>query len=300
MKIGIIGAGRVGTTLGKYLSLAGIQVTGFYSRTRKSADEAATFAGTAGFSALTELVEASDTIFITTPDEAIGGVWKELARCDIRRRIICHFSGSLSSHVFSGIGETGAAGISIHPMYAFSDRFLSYQNFQTAVLTMEGENRAVEIMRPFWEGLGHRVLTFAHQENIVQDKIKYHAAAAMASNYMIGLFQASLNLLSDCGFSEQESVGLLEPLVRGNVEAMLERGCPEALTGPLERADVQTVKKHLDVLCGSTAGEIYRSMGETMLALAQNKNPDRDYGEVRKLFEAAGKTRDQSTSQKGI
>ena len=280
MRIGIIGAGKVGTTLGKYLSIHGKNVTGFYSRTHESAYEAATFAETETYSSLCKLVEESDVIFITTPDGVIPQVWGELLHQDISNRIICHFSGSLSSHVFSGREEAGASGISMHPMYAFSDKFHSYEQFHTAYLTLEGDPEAVAVMKPMWEAIGHHVLTLK-----AEDKIKYHAAAAMASNEMLGLMQASLDILSECGFSEKDSMALLTPLVQGNIASMLEKGCVNALTGPVERGDAQTVRKHLQALEGSKAGKIYQSLGSTMVELAKRRNPDRDYTPVRTLFE---------------
>ena len=280
MRIGIIGAGKVGTTLGKYLSIHGKNVTGFYSRTHESADEAATFAETETYSSLCKLVEKNDVIFITTPDGVIHQVWGELLHQDISNRIICHFSGSLSSHVFSGREEAGASGISMHPMYAFSDKFHSYEQFHTAYLTLEGDLEAVAVMKPMWEAIGHHVLTLK-----AEDKIKYHAAAAMASNEMLGLMQASLDILSECGFSEKDSMALLTPLVQGNIASMLEKGCVNALTGPVERGDAQTVRKHLQALEGSKAGKIYQSLGSTMVELAKRRNPDRDYTPVRTLFE---------------
>ena len=280
MRIGIIGAGKVGTTLGKYLSIHGKNVTGFYSRTHESADEAATFAETETYSSLCKLVEKSDVIFITTPDGVIPQVWGDLLHQDISNRIICHFSGSLSSHVFSGREESGASGISMHPMYAFSDKFHSYEQFHTAYLTLEGDPEAVAVMKPMWEAIGHHVLTLK-----AEDKIKYHAAAAMASNEMLGLMQASLDILSECGFSEKDSMALLTPLVQGNIASMLEKGCVNALTGPVERGDAQTVRKHLQALEGSKAGKIYQSLGSTMVELAKRRNPDRDYTPVRTLFE---------------
>ncbi|MBC8562181.1 Rossmann-like and DUF2520 domain-containing protein [Jutongia huaianensis] len=280
MRIGIIGAGKVGTTLGKYLSIHGKNVTGFYSRTHESADEAATFAETETYSSLCKLVEKSDVIFITTPDGVIPQVWGDLLHQDISNRIICHFSGSLSSHVFSGREEAGASGISMHPMYAFSDKFHSYEQFHTAYLTLEGDPEAVAVMKPMWEAIGHHVLTLK-----AEDKIKYHAAAAMASNEMLGLMQASLDILSECGFSEKDSMALLTPLVQGNIASMLEKGCVNALTGPVERGDAQTVRKHLQALEGSKAGKIYQSLGSTMVELAKRRNPDRDYTPIQTLFE---------------
>lgn len=177
MKIGIIGAGKVGTTLGRYLSMHGRDVGGFYSRTRESADEAATFVGTGTYTTLHELTQDNDIIFITTPDGVIAHVWEALLKENLDHHIICHFSGSLTSYVFSDRERAGALGISMHPMYAFSDKFHSYEQFHTAYLTLEGDPEAVAVMKPMWEELGHHVLTLK-----AEDKIKYHAAAAMASN----------------------------------------------------------------------------------------------------------------------
>lgn len=279
MKIGIVGAGKVGTTLGKYLSHAGIFVTGFYSRSKESADEAATFAGTKAYQQLTELIRDSDVLFLTVPDGAIGQVWQEIAGMSLGGMIICHFSGSLSSHVFSDMQNTGASGVSVHPMYAFSDKFTSYQQFHTAYLTMEGQEPGLTAMRQLFQELGHTVYTLRSE-----DKMKYHAAAALASNAMLGLVQTSLEILEECGFDQRAALELLTPLVQGNISSMLEKGCVEALTGPVERNDIQTVRKHLEVLQGSQAESIYRSLAPTLLQLAKCKNPDRDYAEMEKLL----------------
>lgn len=279
MTIGIIGAGKVGTTLGAYLRKNQIAVSGYYSRTYEHAVCAADFTKTNGYHDIKELVTVSDTLFITTPDGEIGHVWDCIANYKLTDKIICHFSGSLSSYVFSGIEATGAFGCSIHPMFAFSDKFKSYEKFSTACLTMEGHERALQVMRPLFEQLGHKVLTVK-----AEDKMKYHAAAALASNDMIGLFQTSLNLLEDCGFSEEDSRMLLEPLVRNNVNAMLKHTTAEALTGPVERNDVETVQKHLEVLQGMNAEEVYRSIGRELLAIAKKKNPDRDYTALKNLL----------------
>lgn len=270
--IGIIGAGKVGTTLGAYLRRNQVTVSGYYSRTFESAVSAAEFTKTRAYHDIEMLVEASDTLFITTPDGEIGHVWDCIAKDELENKIICHFSGSLSSCVFSGIEATGAVGCSIHPMFAFSDKFKSFEQFSTACITMEGQERAVQAMKALFEGLGHQVFTVQ-----AEDKILYHAAAALASNYMVGLFQTSLNLLGACGFTEEEGRRLLEPLVRNNVNAMLEKSTAEALTGPVERNDTQTIRAHLAALQGMDAEAVYRSIGKELLEIAKKKNVDRDY-----------------------
>ena len=279
MVVGIIGAGKVGTTLGAYLRENAISVSGFYSRTYESAAIAADFTKTKAYSDINALVNASGTLFITTPDGEICHVWDCIAKDRLADKIICHFSGSLSSLVFSGIEASGASGCSIHPMFAFSDKFQSYKIFHTAGLTIEGQEKAVCEMKALFEGLNHRVFTMK-----AEDKMRYHAAAALASNYMVGLFQASLDLLEDCGFSEEESRFLLAPLIRNNVAAMLEKGAVSALTGPVERGDIDTVKKHLEVLEGTDTEAVYRSLGRELVKIAQKKNAGRDYTAIRNIL----------------
>lgn len=92
-------------------------------------------------------------------------------------------------------------------------------------------------MRSLFEGLGHTVYGLDSA-----DKVKYHAAAVLASNAVVGLFYSAQQLLSECGFAEEESRKLLAPLITENVSSIVKNGCAKALTGPVERADVQTVK----------------------------------------------------------
>lgn len=279
MHIGIIGAGKVGTALGAYLSVRGIPVSGFYSKTFKSAASAAEFTDTKAYQNLEPLLKASDTLFITTPDGQIAGVWDCIVQCGAADKIVCHFSGSLSSNVFSGAEHAGVKGCSIHPMYAFSDRFSSHLEFHKALLTMEGHPQAVAAMRELFAGLGHQVFTVGSE-----DKAKYHAAAAMASNAMVGLFQMSIKLLMECGFSKEEGRMLLGPLVAGNGAAMAEKGPIGALTGPVERGDAETVQKHLKALAGSPAETVYRVIGKELVAIAEEKNPQRDYTTLKNIF----------------
>ena len=102
MQIGIIGAGRVGCSMGKYLVEHGADVLGYYDTNDRAAEEAAQFTGTERYDTLAELVSASRLIFITTPDGIILRVWEQIRHLPLAQKIICHCSGALSSDSFSG------------------------------------------------------------------------------------------------------------------------------------------------------------------------------------------------------
>lgn len=279
MVIGIIGAGKAGTTLGKYLMKRDIAISGFYSRNYQSACESAEFTKTRAYNNVADIIKVSDTLFITTPDGEIANIWDCITSYQLTGKTICHFSGSLSSAVFTDIEATGARGCSIHPMYAFSDKFTSYRQFYKAILTMEGDEKAVHIMKDLFEALGHKVMTVK-----AEDKMKYHAAAALASNYMMGLFQMSVDMLRECGFEQEDCYALLGPLVQENIATMVEHDTAFALTGPIERNDIDTVKKHLMVCTDSRIKSTYCNIGQELIDIAQKKYPDRDYTALRKIL----------------
>ena len=276
MKIGIIGAGRVGTTVGKYLKEKGCCITGIYSKTLEHAKETAEFIGVAYYEKLVELLDLSDTLFIATPDGEIGNLWGCMKEYNLQGKLICHFSGSLSSDVFVSYEGTGASVCSVHPIYAFSNKFSAYQNFSKVSFTMEGPG-ALQ-MKAFFEGLGHKVRLIEKQ-----DKIKYHAAMSLASNHVLALIYTSVQLLKDCGFEEKEAYEALQHIVSENVKAGMELGAVKALTGPVERNDKDTVKKHLQVLSEEDT-EIYKALGKKLIEIAENKNPGVDYKEMKEII----------------
>lgn len=274
MKIGIIGAGKVGCSIGKYLKEHGAMVIGYFSKSRESVESAATFTGTVMFSALGELVKASDMIFIATPDDVIRSVWESIKKEPIQGKIVCHFSGSLSSVVFSGREQAGVSGCSAHPMYAFSSKYTSYEQLNQVLFTMEGDKRALEEVSSVLEQAGIRCCAIDSAK-----KERYHAAASMVSNMMIGLYQMSIDMLQDCGFDKDAAQLLVEPLVRGNIHNLLATSPEQALTGPIERNDVDTVVKHLAVLTEEEQA-VYKNLAHKLAEIAMKKNPERDYGSI--------------------
>ena len=277
MQIGIIGAGKVGCSVGKYLQendalrKAGYHITGYAGRRKESVEEAATFTGTTPFYLLSELVKKNDIVCIATPDSQIKTVWEELCKFSLEGKIVCHFSGSLSSDLFTGREKKGVSACSVHPMYAFSSKFTSYEQLNHVIFTSEGDFYALSVVGDIFRKAGNKVCVMESAK-----KTRYHASASMISNLMIGLYEMSIRMLMDCGFSREDAVELTTPLVQNNIKALLHSSPEEALTGPIERGDTETVKKHLSVLTEAEK-EVYLRLGEMVLEIAGRKNPERDY-----------------------
>ena len=106
----------------------------------------------------------------------------------------------------------------------------------------------------------------------------------MASNLVCGLVQQSQDLLTVCGFSPEQAAEALKPLISSNVKHILEDGAIAALTGPAERCDVQTVKKHLDSMPSEDTRELYRLLSLKLADMVETKNPQRDYEPLREVL----------------
>ena len=145
MRIGFVGAGKVGFTLGKYMSERNVCVSGYYSRSEESARQASVFTHTKYYKTLEDLIGSSDALFLTVPDGAIEDVWNSIKRYSLTGKFICHCSGVMTSAVFSEINQMGAFGYSIHPLFAIHSRSQSYQEISQAYFTIEGDRKSTRL-----------------------------------------------------------------------------------------------------------------------------------------------------------
>lgn len=279
-RIGFIGAGKVGASLGKFFREGGLTVTGYYNRHREAAQEAADFTESRCFDSAEAVAEAGDAIFITVPDKKIREVYESLRGLNLRGKKICHCSGTMSAEeAFPGIEALGATGYSIHPLFPVSDKWASYKELGSAFFCIEGTG-PLDFWKKTLEALGPRV-----QEISGDAKVKYHAACAISSNLVCALADTSLKLLQECGFTEAGAREALAPLALSNMKHLLEAGPVQALTGPVERGDAETVRKHLSVLGDSPEGKLYRAASEVLVSIAERKNPKREYDGLRRILE---------------
>ena len=279
MKTGFIGAGKVGCSLGRYFVLNGLSVSGFFDVDEESARTAAEFVGTDFVTELEELVRNSDALFLTVPDGLISTVWNQIKDMPVEGRFICHCSGALSAEdAFPGIKDRGAFGYSVHPLFAVSDKFHSYEELPPAFFTIEGDEEHLNDITALFQSFGNPVRNIK-----AKDKVKYHCAAAICSNQVIALIQESLDLLSECGFDEESALSALAPIITGNVAHIVKDGTAGSLTGPVERGDTDTVKKHLNCL-NEEDRLLYRLLSRKLLSVGKKKNPQRDYSRLESLL----------------
>ena len=279
IRIGFIGAGKAGVSLGAYFCSKGMEISGYLSHSIKSAISAAGITSSNAFTVMSDLVASSDMIIVSTPDGVIGKIWEDLRKCDIRDRIICHLSGVLSSDIFDGIEAKVSYGYSVHPMFAFSGRAGTFEGVEKACFTIEGSKDKLDEVREIFRRMGNR--TFVIDKN---QKHLYHASNVMVSNLVTALLSIGTEAFEKCGVSREESLGALMPLIKGNIENIAKKGFAGSLTGPAERNDIDTIMKHLDVL-EEEERHIYSLLTKRLVEISKSKHPGRDNSRLLELLE---------------
>jgi len=267
-KIAIVGCGRVGTNLARYLHQAGYPIAGLASRSPSSAQRAAALSGNGPWGQIDPpLTAGADVVFITTPDDAIAAVCAQLAGtgCLAPDAVVLHCSGSQPSTILEAGGRpTG----SLHPLQSVAAVELAPNPFQGAMMAVEGVPTALTLAKTLAADLGGTAFGIR-----TEAKTLYHAAAVVASNYLVTLMDMALSLLATAGIESDRAFDVIAPLVAGTLANIRARGAVEALTGPVARGDAGTVDEHLRAMT-ALSGQwlpLYRALGLATVDVARRQ-----------------------------
>jgi len=243
-KIGIIGAGVVGTAVGVVLN-KGFEITGVHDAKFESTRQLVERIGCTAHTSPQEVSHSADILFITTSDSAIQEVVDTLAEGKAFRtgQVIIHMSGAHSSEILDRAKEFGAQVLSVHPLQSFANLERAIENLPGSVFSIEGDEDAYDIAVRVVE-------TLKGEYFFIDKKAKplYHAGACVVSNYLVTLIDFGVKLLKTTGIPGEMAVKALMPLINGTVKNIENVGIPEALTGPIARGDISTILKHQDCL----------------------------------------------------
>lgn len=265
--VAVVGPGRVGRSLAGALTKAG-RVAATAGRERELPD------GWLGREGL--------TLVFAVPDDALeeaAGAWSDrLERAPTAgRRVALHTSGVHPPEALGPLRERGFALGGWHPLVALASA--GEGAFRGAACGLFGEEAAVRRGRALARLVGARPLELG-----AAGLARYHAAAVFASNHLVACLAAAADELEHATDGEGRLEDLL-PLARSALENVAERGLVGGLTGPVQRGDVGTVRRHLEAL-GPERAELYRGLARELLALdVAGRDRDR-LRELRRVLEA--------------
>ena len=266
----IVGCGKVGTALGIFLSKAGYPLAGVASKSLSSATRTAKILKTEQFSTTPwDITPKADIVFITTPDGVIAEACESIAHKHGFREagVVLHCSGALPSTLLAPAKACGAVIGSLHPLQSFASipEKGASNPFGDIIAAVEGEPQALEVARQAAIDLGAVCYTIR-----TDAKTLYHAAAVVASNYLVGLLDLAFKLIEEAGIAREDAFNVLRPLIDGTLANINNIGIPAALTGPIARGDVNTVEQHVTAI-GEKAPDLsalYKQLGDYTIDIA--------------------------------
>ena len=274
-RVVILGAGKVGRAVGMLFASAGVEVAAVTARSLKHAEEAAraVWPGAPHPKAFTDnaaAVRLGELVLVTTGDDVIAPLARDLAAQGAFSpgQCVVHMSGALPLSALQPAADAGALVGCAHPLVSFATA-------EAAVLAIPGSYFGVTAGPGAEEILGALVDALGGHAVTVPDDAKalYHAAAVVASNYLVAIEDLAVELMRGAGFDEAGALAALQPLMSGTLENIRARGTTAALTGPVVRGDVDTVQKHLEALRGMPEGcaDLYRALGLRALEIAARR-----------------------------
>jgi len=283
--IGIVGAGAVGTALGLALDRAGWPVHAVASRDAGRRERFRSLVpGVRAFVDAAPLVEEVELIILAVPDDAIRSVAGDLHMYGGQAMI--HTSGLLGADALASAMAAGTQVGSFHPLVAFADLERAVAALPGATIAIEGDDQLLDLLARMAEALGANPVRLTPGA-----KPAYHAAAMLAAGGFDALLDAIAELGRVAGLDEAGALAIYGPLIEqtlGNAQSL---GIAAALTGPMTRGDVGTVRAHvraLEVHAPSVAG-LYATLAEREIRLAVERGALTPQG-ARELREALSGT----------
>ncbi|MDX2345982.1 MAG: DUF2520 domain-containing protein [Legionella sp.] len=276
MQFNLIGPGRVGLALAQALiDTNQYSLLGIYHPTYARAEKAAKIlAQGMACHSLNQLPQA-DVTFIATQDTHIKIIASELAATKNLKpeSLVAHLSGILSADILMPLKTQDIHIGSLHPLKAFCHKETPEKNaFKHIDCAVEGDTFAVTQLSAIANALNANVFEINPEQ-----KASYHAAAIMASNYLVTLAAEANALFESSGIPEKKAHALCTRLMQTSLDNLKQADiAKDALTGPLMRGDIESIQKHLNTIDSPITKALYQTAGLATLPLTNLNQPTRN------------------------
>jgi predicted short-subunit dehydrogenase-like oxidoreductase (DUF2520 family) len=239
LRVGVIGAGRVGAVLAAALRAQGHEIAAVAGESDASKSRAAALLPGVPMRKPTAVARGCDVLLLTVPDDMLSNVVTQLAASGSLRegQYVVHTSGSQGLAVLEPAVAVGARVVALHPAMTFTGTARDLDRLPACVfgVTAGPEERA-------WAA--DVVAELRGTVMWVSEELRglYHAGLAHGANHLVTLVTQAMELLGAAGAPDPAAT--LRPLLQAALDNALAEG-DSALTGPIVRGDVNTVRAHL-------------------------------------------------------
>ncbi len=288
LRIGLIGAGRLGNALARAMADSGLTMHALASRSEASGHRLAAVLPGCRLLDAQAVVDGCDVVFLTAPDDALPRLAASLRwRPGIAA---VHCSGASELSVLAPAQNAGAAVGGFHPLQSFgaarSDGASPRLGLSGCTVTIEAEPPLDALLQDLAARLGARVNRLPPGM-----RGRYHAAAGYASQFVNVLLREATDIWQSWGASEDDAVAALLPLLAGTIESVQRAGVAGGMPGPVSRGDEGSLRRHLQALAPLPPATLmlYRELcGRSVVLAAESGAIDEaTAAHIRSLLDAA-------------
>jgi len=238
-RVGFIGAGRVAKALAWGLAGSKHSVVAAASRSMGSAQQLADrIAGCKATADAQDVVDRSDLVFITVPDDAIAAV---VASLKWRAGVAAvHCSGATEVAALDAAARAGAEIGGFHPLQLFADPDVALAGLPGCTIAIEAEGPLSSQLELLAAALQCRTMCLPPGS-----RARYHVGAHYAGGFVIALLKQATDLWQSFGIEREDAIRALLPLLRGTAASVERSGLAQGLAGTYSRGDAGTIEKHL-------------------------------------------------------
>ncbi len=268
LKIGIIGAGKVGTSIGYVMKSKGLNIAAVSDKFEEQLDTAKEYMGRDILYTHnnTETVQLSDVIAVTTQDRVISVVADEIYRGSERLdgKLFFHTSGAHPASILSPLEKKGAFLGALHPLQTFPDIESAIRVIPDTYIFIDGDEEAIPVLKDIGKIIGFDVVRIEGK-----DKVLYHLSAVYVCNLLCALLYAGQEIMAKAGVELQPFF----PIIRATLKNIEDRGPLMSLTGPVIRGDVETVASHLKAIENlELQSKVYKTLSSMALDIVRKRN----------------------------
>ena len=240
LRVGVVGAGRVGAVLAAALRAAGHDVVAAAGESDASRGRIAALLPGVAAGKPSAVARACDLLLLTVPDDMLPNVVSMLAASGAIRdgQLVVHTSGRHGLAVLDAAAAVGARPVALHPAMTFTGTAVDLPRLGGCVLGVTAGEAEREVTEMLVADLGGRAVWVPEERRTL-----YHAALAHGANHLVTLVSEAMELLTAAGADHPADT--LRPLLTAALDNALDQG-DAALTGPIVRGDLNTVAAHLD------------------------------------------------------
>lgn len=273
--LNLIGAGRVGQTLARLWTQAGVfAVQDVLTTSLASAQTACEFIGAGNPSPNLDAMRPADLWLIATTDARIAASAASLARHAVAMEsqlgtIAFHCSGALSAAELAPLAALGWRTASAHPILSFANPASACAQFAGTPCALEGDSEACEPLKAAFSAIGAQCFDVRSQ-----DKLLYHAGAVFATNFVPVLQVVAESAWRESGVPQALIPHLRASLLQNAVANITRLGPQGALTGPAARGDTAAIARQAEALAqwDPAAGAAYSALSALALRMANTSS----------------------------